>query len=173
MWCSSSLESQLSLRSRATLARVRVCRGGGPCVIALRPRVSYSRHRSVRARDNEFLNLLNARLHGFLDLITVVVFLLAPFCFGLGGYLAAIAWGLAVVHLLMTLFTRFPLGLVKVIPFPIHGVVELVVGVVLVFAMPRLLGASLGSPARTFFIGAGAVILAVWALTRYRESPRP
>jgi len=86
---------------------------------------------------------------------------------------AAIAWGLAVVHLLMTLFTRFPLGLVKVIPFPIHGVVELVVGVVLVFAMPRLLGASLGPPARTFFIGAGAAILAVWALTRYRESPRP
>jgi len=30
MWCLSSLESQLSLRSRATLARVRVCRGGGP-----------------------------------------------------------------------------------------------------------------------------------------------
>src|SRR5450830_372738 len=88
-------------------------------------------------------------------------------------YVAAVAWGLALVHLLMTLFTRFPLGLVKVIPFPIHGVVELVVGVVLVFAMPRLLGASLGSPARTFFIGAGAAILAVWALTRYRESPRP
>jgi hypothetical protein len=119
------------------------------------------------------MNLLNARLHGFLDLVTVAVFLLAPFPFGLGGYVAAVAWGLALVHLLMTLFTRYPLGLVKVIPFPIHGVVELVVGVVLVFAMPRLLGASLGSPARTFFIGAGAAILAVWALTRYRESPRP
>jgi hypothetical protein len=119
------------------------------------------------------MNLLNARFHGFLDLVTVAVFLLAPFLFGLGGYVAAVAWGLAFVHLLMTLFTRYPLGLVKVIPFPIHGVVELVVGVVLVFAMPRLLGASLGSPARTFFIGAGAAILAVWALTRYRESPRP
>jgi hypothetical protein len=119
------------------------------------------------------MNLLNARLHGFLDLVTVAVFLLAPFFFGLGGYVAAVAWGLAVVHLLMTLFTRFPLGLVKVIPFPIHGVVELVVGVVLVLAMPRLLGAGLGSPARTFFIGAGVAILVVWVLTRYRESPQP
>jgi hypothetical protein len=125
------------------------------------------------ARDNELMNLLNARLHGFLDLVTVAVFLLAPFFFGLGGYVAAVAWGLAVVHLLMTLFTRFPLGVVKVIPFPIHGVVELVVGVVLVLAMPRLLRASLGSPARTFFIGAGVAILVVWVLTRYRESPRP
>jgi len=118
------------------------------------------------------MNLLDARLHGFLDLVTVAVFLLAPFLFGLGGYVAAVAWGLAVAHLLMTLFTRYPLGLVKVIPFPIHGVVELVVGVVLVLAMPRLLGASYGSPARTFFTGAGVAILAVWALTRYRESPR-
>ena len=115
------------------------------------------------------MNVLNARLHGFLDLVTVVVFLLAPFFFGFGGYVAAVAWGLAAVHLLVTLFTRYPLGLVKLIPFPIHGLVELLVGVVLVLAMPRLLGAGPGSPARTFFVGAGVVILAVWALTRYRE----
>ncbi len=119
------------------------------------------------------MNLLSARLHGFLDLVTVGVFLLAPFFFGLGGYVAAVAWGLAVVHLLMTLLTDFPLGLIKVIPFPIHGAVEVVVGVVLVFAMPRLLRAGPGSPARTFFIAAGVAILVVWVLTRYRESPRP
>jgi len=118
------------------------------------------------------MNLLDARLHGFLDLVTVAVFLLAPFFFGLGGYVAVVAWGLAVIHLLMTLFTRFPLGIVKVIPFSTHGVVEVVVGVVLVLAMPRLLGASLGSPARTFFIGAGVAILVVWVLTSYREFPR-
>src|ERR1035437_5932931 len=40
-------------------------------------------------------------------------------------------------------------------------VVELVVGVVLVLAMPRLLRAGLRSPARTFFIGAGVAILVV------------
>jgi hypothetical protein len=118
------------------------------------------------------MKLLNARLHGFLDLATVAVFLFAPFFFGLGGYVAAVAWGLAVVHLLMTLLTRFPLGVVKVIPFPIHGMVEVVVGVVLALAMPRLLGASPGSPARTFFVGAGVAILVVWVLTSYRESPR-
>ena len=119
------------------------------------------------------MNLVTARLHGFLDVATVITFLLAPFLFGLGGYVAAVAWGLAVVHLLMTLLTRFPLGLVKIIPFPVHGAVELVVGVVLVLAMPRMLGASPDSPARTFFVGAGVAILVVWVLTRYRESPRP
>ena len=118
------------------------------------------------------MNLLDSRLHGFLDLVTVGVFVLAPFFFGLGGYVAAVAWGLAAAHLLMTLLTRFPLGLVKVIPFPFHGAIELVAGVVLVLAMPRMLGAGADSPARTFFVGAGAAILIVWLLTRYRESPR-
>jgi hypothetical protein len=122
-------------------------------------------------REDQHMNLLDARLHGFLDLVTVGVFLLAPFFFGLGGYVAAVAWGLAVVHLLMTLLTRFPLGIVKVIPFPIHGAVELVAGVVLVLAMPRMLLASPDSPARTFFVGAGVAILIVWLLTRYREKP--
>jgi len=118
------------------------------------------------------MNILNARIHGFLDVATVVVFLLAPFVFGLGGYVAAVSWGLAVVHLVMTLLTRFPLGVVKVIPFPVHGLVEVAVGLVLVLAMPRLLGAGPGSPARTFFVDAGIVIVAIWALTRYRD-PEP
>jgi hypothetical protein len=118
------------------------------------------------------MNLLSARLHGALDVVLVVVFLLAPFLFGLGGYVAAVSWALAAVHLLMTLLTRFPLGVVKAIPFVVHGLVEIAVGLVLVFLMPRLLGAGPGSPARTFFVGAGIVILALWALTRYRD-PQP
>lgn len=117
------------------------------------------------------MNVLDARLHGFLDFVAVGVFLLAPFFFGLGGYVAAVAWGLAIAHLLMTLLTRFPLGIVKVIPFAVHGAVEVVAGVVLVLAMPRMLGAGAGSPARTFFVGAGAAILIVWLLTRYRAAP--
>ncbi len=119
------------------------------------------------------MGFLNERLHGSLDLVTVAVFVLAPFVFGLGGYVAAVAWGLAAVHLLMTLLTRFPLGIVKVIPFPVHGAVELILGIVLFVAMPRLLQAGPNSPARTFFVGAGAAILFVWVLTRYRESARP
>jgi hypothetical protein len=115
------------------------------------------------------VNILSARIHGFFDVVTIVVFLLAPFLFGLGGYVAVVSWGLAAAHLLLTLFTRFPLGVVKAIPFPVHGLVEVVVGLVLVLAMPRLLGAGPGSPARTFYVDAGVVILAIWALTRYRD----
>lgn len=113
------------------------------------------------------MRILTARIHGVLDLVTVVVFLLGPLLLGLGGSPAAIAYTLAAVHLLMTLFTRFPMGVWKQIPFVVHGIVELVVGIGLLL-LPTFAGYGPGSPARRFYIAMGAVILVVWALTAYR-----
>jgi hypothetical protein len=112
------------------------------------------------------MRILDARIHGVLDLITVVLFLVGPLVFGLGGSPAAIAYTLAIVHLVMTLLTRFPMGRWPVIPFPVHGIVELIVGVALLI-LPSYAGYSPGSPARRFYLGMGAVILVVWALTAY------
>jgi hypothetical protein len=112
------------------------------------------------------MRILDARIHGMLDLITVLAFLLGPLLFGLGGSPAAIAYTLAIVHLAMTLLTRFPMGRWKVIPFPFHGIVELIVGVALLI-LPSYAGYAPGSPARRFYLAMGAVILVVWALTAY------
>ncbi len=114
------------------------------------------------------MRFIDARIHGVLDIVTVVVFLVAPTVFGLGGSPAAIAYALAAVHLVMTLLTEFPMGIRKVIPFFIHGIVELVVGVVLV-VLPTIEGYAPGSPARRFYTMIGAAILVVWALTAYRR----
>lgn len=113
------------------------------------------------------MRILTARIHGVLDLVTVAVFLLGPPIIGLGGSPAAIAYTLAAVHLLMTLFTRFPMGVWKKIPFFVHGIVELVVGIALLL-LPTFAGYGPGSPARRFYTAMGAVILVVWALTAYR-----
>jgi hypothetical protein len=112
------------------------------------------------------MRILDARVHGVLDLITVVAFLLGPLLFGLGGSPAAIAYTLAIVHLVMTLLTRYPMGRWRVIPFPVHGIVELIVGVALLI-LPSYAGYAPGSPARKFYLGMGAAILVVWALTAY------
>ncbi len=104
-------------------------------------------------------------LHGVLDYIVVVVFLLAPTLFGLIGFAATLSYLLAGVHLLMTLLTAFPLGVARVVPFPLHGIVELVVGVVL-----AVLGLVLfEGVAMWFYFAMGLGILIVWALTDYRS----
>lgn len=114
------------------------------------------------------MRILNARIHGVIDFATVLVFLLAPMLVGLGGRPAAISYALAVVHLSITLMTRFPFGRWKTIPFFVHGIVELIVGAFLLI-LPSFDGYSPGSPARRFYLAMGAAILVVWALTAYRD----
>ncbi|MEP6905139.1 MAG: hypothetical protein ABI875_03600 [Gemmatimonadales bacterium] len=107
---------------------------------------------------------IHAQFHRILDFVTVVAFALAPSVLGLSGFAATLAYLLAVVHLLLTVITRFPPGVRGLVPFRAHGVIELVVGLALVvipFAL-RWDGVT-----RTFYVVAGAVILAVWALTAY------
>ena len=108
--------------------------------------------------------MISPRAHGLLDAIVVAVFALAPSLLGLAGRAATLCYVLAGVHLAMTLLTDFPAGAARVIPFPLHGTVELIVGIVL-----PVLGLLLfEDTARWFFVAMGVVILATWALTTYR-----
>ena len=56
-------------------------------------------------------------MHGYLDYLTVVVFLAAPKLLGLEGLPALLSWTLAAVHLALTLITDFPLGWRPWLPF--------------------------------------------------------
>jgi hypothetical protein len=110
------------------------------------------------------MRVIPAGLHRVLDVVTVVAFALAPSVLGLAGLPALLAYGLAVVHLAMTLLTRFPADKAGAVPLGLHAAVELVVGIVLI-ALPWVLHWQ-GTP-RAFYFVAGAVILLVWALSRY------
>lgn len=115
------------------------------------------------------MRIISPWIHGVLDLVTVAVFVLGPIVLGLGGSPAAIAFTLAAVHLVLTLLTDFPMGASKRIPFFLHGIIELVVGIGLLI-LPSFAGYGPGSPARRFYLAMGAVVLVVWALTAYRAS---
>lgn len=104
--------------------------------------------------------------HRLLDFVTVVAFAAAPTVLGLSGLPADISYLLACVHLALTLLTRFSPAGGQPIAFKIHGAVEMVVGPVLI-AAPFVL--SWEGVAKTFYLAAGAVILAVWALSAYAE----
>lgn len=117
------------------------------------------------------MRILSPRVHGILDIVTVALLVLGAIVVGLGGAPLAIALGLAAVHLLMTLFTDFPMGAWKKIPFVVHGIVELVVGIGLLL-LPSFAGYGPGSPARRFYLAMGALILVVWALTAYGAKVR-
>jgi hypothetical protein len=105
-------------------------------------------------------------IHGYLDYLTVVVFLAAPKLLGLDGLPALLSWTLAGVHLALTLITNFPLGWRPWLAFWIHGWVERIVGpaLVLIAFLPNFYG---NSSAFGFYLVMGLVIVAVGWLTDY------
>jgi hypothetical protein len=120
---------------------------------------------------NLHMKILSPKAHGILDYAVVIIFCSAPTLFGLSGLPAMIAYALAVVHLVLTLGTAFPLGIVKLVPLPVHGAIEFVVSLALV-ALPWLLKFNTEIGARNFYLGAGVSIFLVWLITDYRAVNR-
>lgn len=114
------------------------------------------------------MNKLPPAIHGILDYVIVVYFLLAPALFTLTPTVATISYLLGTVHLMITLFTKFTLGIKKIIPFRIHGFVELIVAILLI-VMPALMGESVTFYDSLFFILTGVALLLIWILSRYKQ----
>jgi len=114
------------------------------------------------------MKLINAKAHGVLDYLVVLLFLAAPSLFHLSAVPAAISYSLAGIHLALTLLTDFPLGLVKVIPLKWHGVIELIVAPCLV-ALPFVLSLTAEPAALYFYAANGVVLFIVWCLTDYSK----
>ncbi|HVT02997.1 MAG TPA: hypothetical protein VHL58_06425 [Thermoanaerobaculia bacterium] len=114
------------------------------------------------------MKILTPRQHGYLDYVTVVGFAVAPTVLELRGLFASIAYTLAIVHMFLTFVSAFPLGVLKLVPFKIHGLIELIVAVVLI-ALPWILHFADTPVPRNFYVGAGIVIFIVWLITSYRE----
>jgi hypothetical protein len=111
------------------------------------------------------MKVISATTHGILDYLTVAIFVLAPSLLGLGSVATLLSYGLAVIHLAMTLLTDMPLGPVKLIPMTLHAFVEMLVGPVLVTS--ALLLPAIFDGGREFFLVMGFVIFAVWLSSDY------
>ena len=117
------------------------------------------------------MKIITPRIHGYLDFLTVVLFLLAPTLLGLSQLPAILAYAIAAIHLIVTLTSDFPFGAVKLIPFTIHGWIEHLVGPSLI-ALPFIAGFANEGAARNFYIGIGLVIIVVGILTDYQGVAR-
>lgn len=115
---------------------------------------------------------ISPTLHGVLDYATCAFFALAPSLFHFHGAYATVCYVLAGGYLVISLLTNMPLGAVRAIPFPVHGKLELVSGLVFL-ASPWLFGfAHDNETARNLFVAAGAVFLVVYFLTDWYAQAR-
>src|SRR3954453_10468576 len=113
------------------------------------------------------LRSIGAVSHGIIDYLMVIILAIGPGVAGFSGKQAVFCYLLAAVHFFMTALTRFPLGAVKIIGFPLHGAIEALVAILLI-ALPWMANFFRGVNSRNFFLAIGVLIGVIALLTNYR-----
>ena len=91
-----------------------------------------------------------------------------------GGSAGAVATGVAVgaVVLVVSMLTRYPLGVLKVLPFPVHSAGDYLAAALLI-AAPFALNFTSSDPGLSiFYVLGGVAVLAVSLITNYQYSPK-
>jgi len=111
---------------------------------------------------------LSPRVHGILDYFTVLFLLASPFFFDMQTNGAVFTYVLAIVHLILTLLTDFPLGAFKIIPLKLHGLIEIVVSIALIVVAVWFRNS--GDDVSSYYYLVFAIILfIVWTTSEYKS----
>ncbi len=124
------------------------------------------------------MKLISPYLHGWLDYITFMMLLIVPLTIKMNGFPEFLVIVFALFEFILAVITRYPLGATRQLPFPVHGMIDLVSGIALIatpflfrfhqIQIERTFYYQTADVERMFFIVLGVIYLVVWALTDFR-----
>lgn len=117
------------------------------------------------------MKIISSKLHGIIDYLFSTFLLLSPTLFQMEGNLCTITYSLGAAHLLITSLTDFEVGLIRLIPFRIHGLIEIIVSVSLAALAFWFFntGSEFGF---YFYMALAVVIMLVFILTDFKTVPQ-
>src|SRR3954452_3482235 len=118
------------------------------------------------------VRLLPAWFHAIADYAVAATLIVVAAA--VGGSNEAVAAGIVigVVVLVVSMLTKYPLGVVKVLPFTVHSAGDYLAAALLLGA-PWVLNFADGDTGLTaFYVVAGIAVLAVSLVTNYQYSPK-
>jgi hypothetical protein len=118
------------------------------------------------------VKLLPAWFHAIADYAVAALLILVPAI--AGGSSKAVATGIVVgvVVAVVSMLTRYPLGVVKVLPFTVHSAGDYLAAALLVVAPFALSFNHTDTGLTTFYIVGGLAVLAVSLITNYQYNPK-
>src|SRR5438552_12978949 len=93
--------------------------------------------------------------------------LIGPSISGFTGRQAVMSYILGITLFVLAFLTRYPLGVIRLIRFPIHGALELPIAI-LFLILPWLANFARGVHSRNFFVLMALLLLVVWFMTDFR-----
>ena len=118
------------------------------------------------------VKLLPAWFHAIADYAVGALLIIVPIV--VGGSDEAVATGIVVgaVVLLVSMATRYPLGIFKILPFTVHSAGDYLAAALLIVAPFALSFDGSDSGLSVFYVAAGLAVLAVSLITNYQYSPK-
>src|SRR5947199_6858753 len=118
------------------------------------------------------VKFLPAWFHAIADYAVATLLILVPAI--AGGSNKAVATGIVVgaVVAVVSMLTKYPLGVVKVLPFTVHSAGDYLAAALLVLSPFALSFNNSDTGLTAFYIVAGIAVLAVSLITNYQYSPK-
>jgi len=118
------------------------------------------------------VRLIPAWFHAIADYAVAATLIFAAVAVGGSGKAVGTGVALGVVVLVVSMLTRYPLGVVKLLPFKLHSAGDYLAAFLLVVA-PFALGFDHSDAGLSaLYVVAGVAVLAVSLITNYQYSPR-
>ena len=117
------------------------------------------------------VRLLPAWLHAVADYAVGTVLIVAALIAGGTGGAVGTGVVVGVTVLAVSMLTRYPLGVVKVLPFQVHSAGDYLAATLLLAAPFALHFNHSDSGLTALYVGAGLAVLAVSLITNYQYSP--
>jgi len=109
------------------------------------------------------MRLIGRWSHLIIDAAMILLLAFGPHFAGFSGRQADLAFVLAGAMFLLIVFT-----LLRLLRFPIHGAIEMVI-IILILIFPWLASFARGVHSRNFYMFVGVVMLVIWLMTDFRE----
>ena len=118
------------------------------------------------------VRLLPAWLHAVADYAVGLSLIVVALAVGGSGKAVAAGVVVGVVVLVVSMLTRYPLGVLKVLPFTVHSAGDYLAAALLIVAPFAMNFASAERGLAVFYVVMGVAVLAVSLVTNYQYSPK-
>lgn len=118
------------------------------------------------------IRLLPAWFHAIADYAVGATLIIVAVAAGGPGKVVGTGVVVGATVLAVSMLTRYPLGVVKILPFTIHSAGDYLAAALLVVAPFALSFNSSNTAMSVFYIVAGAAVLAVSLITNYQYNPK-
>jgi hypothetical protein len=129
-------------------------------------------HPPLGGHTVSLVRLLPAWFHAIADYAVAAALIIVASVAGGSGKAVGAGVAIGVVVLAVSMLTRYPLGVIKVLPFPVHSAGDYLASALLVLSPFALNFDGSDGGLTAFYIVAGAAVLLVSLVTNYQYSPK-